>query len=315
VLGLPPGQRVVAFIDDIAAPAPDQPVSSGQPPLELLRTLVDAGGWHGADGVWCAIAGVQLVAALTTTKCTREKTAGQERLLRHFSAVSLTAPDDGTLASMFGTILEWHLAGRSGGAAAAPDPVRSLATPLAAATCHVYRAAVAAFLATPDTPHYAFTARDAARVITGMCAVPAASLGRTAAPVATAHRLWLHETLRAFGDRLAKPADAAALLAAARAALARHAGVRLDDTVRHITGGAPATPEHMRRLIFTDVLDTAAAATPGSGGADATAQGCVPFGAVKLLGIRLAPGLRQCLACTNGGAQLLLTAMSLRCLS
>lgn len=65
-----------------------------------------------------------------------------------------------TLTLIFGTILDWHLAG--GGF---PEDARALAGGLIGATLAVYEAVAAHLRPTPTRSHYTFNLRDVARVV------------------------------------------------------------------------------------------------------------------------------------------------------
>ena len=69
---------------------------------------------------------------------------------------------------------------------------------LIGATLEVYKSAVETFLPTPSKSHYMFNLRDFARVMKGVMMVPASSIPEANKLI----RLWIHEVLRVFHDRL-----------------------------------------------------------------------------------------------------------------
>ena len=168
------------------------------------------------------------------------------RYLRHFVTVALPEPDDDALATIYGAILRAH-------AAAAPPAAAALTESLLAATLEVYRAAASRLLPTPGKPHYTFSARDVCRVVAGLMLPPAERLATGGA--AGGARLWTHEALRVFGDRLSSEADSMWLLEAMRSATSSHFGVPLDTACGHVVDkGGSLTPAALQRLMFTDPM-------------------------------------------------------------
>lgn len=74
---------------------------------------------------------------------------------------------------------------------------------MVAGTLEVYTLAVKTFLPTPAKSHYTFNLRDFSRVIRGLLLVPSS---RIQAPEKM-FRLWVHESIRVFGDRLIEDSD------------------------------------------------------------------------------------------------------------
>lgn len=68
--------------------------------------------------------------------------------------------ESSTLTSIFGTILEWHLAQQP-----FPSPVKATSKQLVAATLALYSTVSTKLLPTPAKSHYLFNLRDFARVV------------------------------------------------------------------------------------------------------------------------------------------------------
>ncbi|KAI8468854.1 MAG: dynein heavy chain 8 [Monoraphidium minutum] len=287
VYGPPIGKRAVVFVDDLNMPSKE--VFGAQPPLELLRQALDAGGWYGRDNVWRAMADVQWAAAMGPPGGGRAAVSG--RVLRHFSTLACTQASDDTLMRIFGSILSWHLSKRG-----FPESLAPLAGPLVAATRDVYAAAAAKLLPTPAKSHYVFNLRDMARVVQshylfnlrdmarvvqGIMMLPPSALpkapsdapdapapaaaagGGAAAPVPCTpaaralKRLWVHETLRVFYDRLVDGRDREWLLEQLRGSCRVRLGEDAGALLGHLAGGGGGGvgQEELRRLFFGDFAD------------------------------------------------------------
>ncbi len=83
--GPPIGRKAVVFVDDLNMPAKEK--YGAQPPIELLRQMMDQGGWYGRDNVWKQLADVQMVAAMGPPGGGR--TFITNRYTRHYNALAV----------------------------------------------------------------------------------------------------------------------------------------------------------------------------------------------------------------------------------
>jgi dynein heavy chain len=107
VLGAQPGKRVAVFIDDINMPAKE--FYGAQPPIELLRLFIDRKGMYDrAAWEWRAVEDTTVIA------CAAPPSGGRAdlsmRFTRVFNMVNLPQPSEGTLGTIFKSILEGFLA-------------------------------------------------------------------------------------------------------------------------------------------------------------------------------------------------------------
>lgn len=188
VFGPPQGQQSVIFIDDLNMPEVE--VYGAQPPIELVRQLIDNGGWYDLkEKSWKHIVDTVVISAMGPPGGGRNHVT--PRLLRHFNLFCFAEFDDNTLRRIFSTIVSWHFA-------IFPLEVRSLADAIVDATLDTYRASMKSLLPTPQKSHYTFNLRDFSRIIQGvLLCKPSDSFTK-----GTLIRLWTHEALRVFGDRL-----------------------------------------------------------------------------------------------------------------
>lgn len=128
------------------------------------------------------------------------------------------------------------------------------------ATIDVYNTSMESLLPTPTKSHYLFNLRDVARVIYGLTMLPASALPPGRAGITKFVRLWVHETLRVFYDRLTDEADRKWLLDYLKDVTASRLGTDFDDAFRHVlsTSHAQAGLEDLRSVFFTDIMDEAA---------------------------------------------------------
>eukprot|EP00975_Prorocentrum_lima_P001953 426387-Prorocentrum_lima.AAC.1 len=83
-----------------------------QPPIELLRQLVDCKGWYDLKEMsWRSIIDTTVVAAMGPPGGGRNHIT--PRMLRHFNLLCFDAFDNDTLTRIFGTIVEWFMGNRT----------------------------------------------------------------------------------------------------------------------------------------------------------------------------------------------------------
>lgn len=111
-----------------------------------------------------------------------------------------------------------------------PADVFSMVGAIVGATLEIYRAALRVLLPTPSKSHYIFNLRDFARVILGCCLVNKDALENRKAFL----RLWVHEVLRVFGDRLADHTDFVWLYNLLRECVRSHFRENFDALFEHL---------------------------------------------------------------------------------
>lgn len=195
VYGPPMGQQSIIFVDDLNMPEVE--FYGAQPPIELLRQLIDNGGWYDLkEKSWKSIVDTCVVSAMGPPGGGRNFVT--PRLLRHFSLFCFSDFDDQTLRRIFTSIVSWHL-----NTLPFASDVKNCTEAIVEATLDTYRSSVATLLPTPQKSHYTFNLRDYSRVIQGvLLSKPSDSFNKPALI-----RLWCHEAIRVFGDRLIDDAD------------------------------------------------------------------------------------------------------------
>lgn len=128
------------------------------------------------------------------------------------------------------------------------------------ATIDVYNTSMETLLPTPTKSHYLFNLRDVARVIYGLTMLRADALPAGRAGATKFVRLWVHETLRVFYDRLTDDIDRLWLLNYLKDVTSGRLGTDFDDAFRHVlpTSHAQAGLEDLRSVFFADFMDEAA---------------------------------------------------------
>ncbi|KAG9397278.1 Dynein heavy chain and region D6 of dynein motor [Carpediemonas membranifera] len=192
-LGPPGNRRLVAFTDDFNMPKKDE--FGSMPPLELLRQLIEYGGWYDrGKQAFTAIRDVQLLAGMAPPGGGRQQIS--ERLMSRFNVLALVFPSESQIKRIFGTLLGHHFADFD-------EEIRTLTDTLTRATLEIYQTVTIELLPTPIKSHYIFNLRDLAKVFYGMMQINKSSCDSKD----VIHRLWTHELYRVFGDRLCTVED------------------------------------------------------------------------------------------------------------
>ena len=239
VLGPPIGTRCVIFVDDLNMPTPE--VYGAQPPIELLRQFSDFGGWYNRDeNSFTTLVDVQLCAAMGPPGGGRNEIT--PRLLRHFSVVSVTDFDDAAFQGIYGSIVDWWFRRTK-----VADDVRGKAAAMVRATVSIYNTVRAELLPTPAKSHYVYNMRDISKVFQGM-----QMLGSTVEDVRGLTRLWVHECLRVFHDRLIDDTDRLWFCSLVKDCVNDQLGQKFDKVFADPTTGKAPELADLRKLMYAD---------------------------------------------------------------
>ncbi|KXZ48211.1 DHC-9 protein [Gonium pectorale] len=245
IYGPPQGKHMVVFVDDLNMPQVEE--YGAQPPIELLRQFMDHGGWYDRKELTLRrLVDVQFVAAMGPPGGGRNSVTN--RYLRHYSVISLTAFDTDNLSTIFTALVDWWLKKYSYQAGG----VARLARPLVAASLEVYQLAQRELLPTPAKSHYTFNLRDVSKVFQGITK----AAGSVEDGISMT-RLWTHEVLRVFYDRLVDDTDRLWMGQTLTGLVERHFKEKISK-VLNLDPSAEIAPDVMvtalRSLVFADFM-------------------------------------------------------------
>ena len=128
LLGPPAGKRMIMFVDDLNMPALEQ--YGAQPPIELLRQVIDQGGFYDREKLFFKnVASCVYAGACAPPGGGRNEVS--PRLLRHYHMIWVTSLAGSSMARIFTSILGGYLAVEA-------PAVLDLATPIVNATVAMY---------------------------------------------------------------------------------------------------------------------------------------------------------------------------------
>ncbi|CED84986.1 dynein heavy chain cytosolic [Phaffia rhodozyma] len=187
------GRWLVVFCDEINLPAIDK--YGTQRVISFIRQLVESGGfWRTSDMAWVKLERIQFVGA-----CNPPTDPGRvplsHRFLRHAPLIMVDYPGEISLNQIYGTFNRALLK-------VIPN-LRAYAEPLTEAMVSFYIASQARFTADIQA-HYIYSPRELTRWMRGIYEAirPLESLS-----VEGLVRIWAHEALRLFQDRLVTEAE------------------------------------------------------------------------------------------------------------
>ncbi|NWR24818.1 DYH17 protein, partial [Emberiza fucata] len=194
VFGPPGTRRLIYFIDDMNMPEVDKYGTVA--PHTLIRQHLDHGHWYDRNKLTLKdIRNCQYVACMNPT-------AGSftidPRLQRHFCVLAVCFPSREALSTVYGTILQQHLARHN-----MPMPLQKMQPKLVAAALALHQKVAANFLPTAIKFHYIFNLRDLSNIFQGLLFSTPDCLKTPVDLV----RLWLHEAERVYGDKLVDEDD------------------------------------------------------------------------------------------------------------
>ncbi|KAL9625204.1 MAG: hypothetical protein Q9160_000606 [Pyrenula sp. 1 TL-2023] len=213
------GRWLVIFCDEINLPAPD--AYGTQRAISFLRQLVEHNGfWRTSDKAWVSLDRIQFVGA-----CNPPTDAGRHplspRFLRHAPLIMVDYPGELSLLQIYGTFNNAVLK--------VLPMLRGFADSLTKAMVQLYLESQQQF--TPKIqPHYVYSPRELTRWVRGVYEAirPLESLS-----VDGLIRIWAHEALRLFQDRLVSEDERKWTLSAIyRIALEHFPTINMDEALK-----------------------------------------------------------------------------------
>ncbi|KAL1461001.1 hypothetical protein WDU94_012934, partial [Cyamophila willieti] len=187
------GKWLVLFCDEINLPDMDKYAT--QRVISFLRQLIEQRGFYRpADKQWVSLERIQCVGACNPPTDPGRKPLSH-RFLRHVPVIYVDYPGETSLKQIYGTFSRAMLR--------LIPSLRGYADALTNAMVELYLASQEKF--TQDMqPHYVYSPREMTRWVRGICEAirPLESL-----TVEGLVRLWAHEALRLFQDRLVNDAE------------------------------------------------------------------------------------------------------------
>ena len=194
VFGPPLGQTTIVFVDDLNMPAKE--VYGAQPPIEILRQWMDHQGWYDRkENEYRRLVDIQFCAAMGPPGGGRTRIT--QRYVRHFNVINFINFSDESLSRVFTTIMDWKFGQGFANA------IKGLSGTIVQATINVYNQIAANLLPTPAKSHYTFNLRDLSKVFQGTLQGSPDLVKEKDQMI----RLWSHECMRVFYDRLIDDED------------------------------------------------------------------------------------------------------------
>uniref|UniRef100_A0A8C5VFT1 Dynein axonemal heavy chain 12 n=1 Tax=Microcebus murinus TaxID=30608 RepID=A0A8C5VFT1_MICMU len=244
VFGPPMGKKCVIFIDDMNMPALEK--YGAQPPIELLRQFFDCGHWYDLkDTSKITLVDIELIAAMGPPGGGRNPVT--PRFIRHFNVCGINPFSDETMIRIFSSIVAFYLRTRE----FSPEYFVT-GNQIVSGTMEIYKRSMENLLPTPTKSHYTFNLRDFSRVIRGCLLIERDAVESKHTMV----RLFVHEVLRVFYDRLINDDDRNWLFKLTKTVIKDHFKESFDSIFSHLRKeNAPVTEEDLRNLMFGDYMN------------------------------------------------------------
>lgn len=185
-------KKLFIYIDDVSMPSKD--AFDSQPPIELLRQLMDSSGFYDRKkGIFKKIVNFLLVCASGNSNL-KDVTP---RFMRHFHTFYISEPSHAVMSIIFTTILSAHFD------KSYLDSIRKSVSTIVLSSIEIYEKIVGKLKPTPSKFHYRYNLRDIGKVIQGITLTTPNSL----VSVDKLTKVWLHECSRVFFDRLNNEVD------------------------------------------------------------------------------------------------------------
>ena len=199
VYGPPMGKKGVVFVDDLSMPQKE--IYGAQPPIELLRQWMDYGGWYDLEGSEKTFKTIQSIRFVAAMQPPGGRNAVTNRYTRHFCTIYVSQYSYNSLKYIFSNVMEsLFLSHKTPGFV---KQISNLKEALVSSTIIMYERVTEKFKPTPTKSHYTYNLRDVSKVFQGIFFADPRGIRNDTEII----KLWAHECIRAFHDRLISDED------------------------------------------------------------------------------------------------------------
>eukprot|EP01029_Cantina_marsupialis_P031992 TRINITY_DN941_c0_g1_i4.p1 TRINITY_DN941_c0_g1~~TRINITY_DN941_c0_g1_i4.p1 ORF type:complete len:2679 (+),score=890.45 TRINITY_DN941_c0_g1_i4:109-8145(+) len=195
VYGPPSNGQLLVFVDDVNVCYREE--YDTQPALELLRRLIGQGSWLGRKDLSLKMI-VQDVLLIASAGSKQTASNFNRRLMRHFLPIHMSMPSTEVCNTMFKAVVHTHFSSAHQASNLMPTLTRCVE-----AFIEVCNAVIDKFLPAVGKHHYEWNLRELAKCTASICQL---STEHVQNPIGVV-QLWLHESQRVFGDKMATPKD------------------------------------------------------------------------------------------------------------
>ena len=244
----PKGEKhFVLFIEDLNLAKRDSHGSSAA--LELIRLLLDKKSGYSREmpPVLNSIEKVLLIATHQHTQGSFSSSI-PNRLVRQFFLMNVSASSDEEIRNIFSASLEWYHARQE-----FPECITALRDMVIDASIALYREVRTRLTPTVLCPHYIFCLRDLMAVLAGMMLQTKEDIQASSDSPENEHlRLWAHEVLRVFYDRVKDEKDKAWFLDTLKSVVRQYLNQDFDTLFKHLdlNDDGDIDAYELRRLFF-----------------------------------------------------------------
>ena len=185
-------KKMIIFIDDINMPKIEK--YGAQPPIELLRQWMDSKGFYDLETKeFKEYHNITIIGAMNPPSAGRNSISS--RFSQKFCIIYLQPFSHQSLVTIFSTILKWILENKN-----ADQKILNFSKNLVNSTIELYNAVKNSkyLLPTPNKSHYIYNLRDISKIFQGIMNISQKNLSNEIDFL----KLWTHECMRTFQDRL-----------------------------------------------------------------------------------------------------------------